>query len=418
MSDQKISEEEQNELREKLQQIEEDQQKTPEELHEKLSAIAKEIAPFEHDDAAEGLVLAALTRNHVVYLGPPGTGKSWMTKAFTKRIQGNHFYKLLSRDMPPDELLVREFLYREEKRDDATSVRFEKQWDGMLPDCEIAFLDEGFKANSTTLNKLLDVILDREFSINGVLEKAKTMTVVIASNEVPEDECKAFYDRCLFRYVFAYLREQGNVKRMFEMAENPRPVTTITLDDLRTAQALVDDVEIPDEIITKVVELRHDMHHKGVVHSNRRWQACPQIIKASAWMQGKSVADQDCMDPLQHVLWHDPDPTKIREVRAMVLQSVNPIKQQILEKFEQAEDVLRSCYAEKDEDKRSKNAIEANKKLKQLQRQMKDLIKQVEQRGRPTARYEELFNKVTIMQSEIVTEFLGVDLGLGKALGT
>lgn len=411
---------EQEKLRAEVQRIketEESDQPSTGELHERVSAIMKEIAPFEHDDCAEGLVLSALTKNHIVLLGPPGTGKSWMVKQFTKRIQGRHFYKLLSRDMPPDELLVREYLLRKEERGDGvTSVLFEKQWDGMLPDCEIAFLDEGFKANSTTLNKLLDIILDHEFAMNGEVHKAKTQTVVVASNETAEAECSAFYDRLMFRFVFKYLQEQGNVKKMFNMHLNPRPVTTITLQELATAQALVEDVVIPDELLNKLVELRHEMHNAGgIEHSNRRWQACPAIIRASAWMQGKDVADEDCMDQLQHVLWHDPSPEKIREVRKLVLQAVNPIKQQILEKYDQAADVLRACYAERDEEKRSKLAIESNKKLKQIQRAMREQIKKVEARSRPTARYEGLFNKVTLMQSEILTEFLDIDMDLGAA---
>ncbi len=405
-------------LKAELARIEEEEAVVPtSELHQKMTAIAKEIAPFEHDDAAEGLVLASLTKQHICLLGPPGTGKSWMVKNFTKRIQGRHFYKLLSRDMPPDELLVREYLYKKrELGDGTTAVQFEKQWEGMLPDCEIAFLDEGFKANSTTLNKLLDIILDREFAMNGEIHQAKTQTVVIASNETAEAECKAFYDRIMFRFVFAVLREQGNVKRMFEMERKPRPMTVITLAELATAQAMVADVEIPDDLINKLVELRHEMHNSGgVEHSNRRWQACPDIIRASAWMQGKEVADPDCMDALQHVLWHDPMPEKIREVRKMVLQAVNPLKQQILEKFEQAQDVLRACYAEKEEEKRSKQAIEANKKLNKIHRAMNELIEKVGKRNRPTARYKGMADRVILMKSEILTEFLDVDMELPAA---
>jgi MoxR-like ATPase len=420
VSESPITKSEQERLAAEVKRIQEEEWVQPTgELHEKLMAIAREIAPFEHDDPAEGLVLASLVKQHVVLLGPPGTSKSMMTREFTKRISGRHFYKLLSRDMPPDELLVREYLMRKEERGDGvTSVQFEKQWEGMLPDCEIAFLDEGFKANSTTLNKLLDIILDRVFAMNGEIHKAKTQTVVIASNETAEAECKAFYDRIMFRYVFAHLREQGNVKKMFEMHRKPRPMTTITLEELAAAQQMVQDVEIPEELINKLVELRHDMHNQaGMEHSNRRWQACPDIIRASAWMQGKEVADADCMDCLQHVLWHDPTPEKIREVRKLVLQAVNPLKQQILEKFEQAQDVLRQCYAEKDADKRSKLAIESNKKLKQIQRNMNDLIKKVAARNRPTARFQGLSDRVTLMQSEVLTEFLDVDFDLPSVSG-
>lgn len=380
-------------------------------LAEKFTRIAREIAPFEHEEQGEGVVLAALTKNHIVLLGPPGTGKSMMSTEFCKRVGTSQFYKLLSRDLPPDELLVREILYKKrENPDGSASVKFEKDWTGMLPDCELAFLDEGFKANSTTLNKLLDIILDRKFAVNGEVHKAKTMSVIIASNEVPEDECKAFYDRFLFRFIFHYLKEQGSVRNMFRMDENPRPVTTVTKFELAAAQEAVNDVEIPDAILDKMIELRHEIHNAGYIHSNRRWRQALHVVKASAFMQDKDVADEDCLDFLQHVFWHNPTPDEIRAVRALVLQAVNPLRQQIVQFYEEAEDVLRSLQVEKDEDKVQKLAVEGNKKLKNIQKKMKGVIKQISDRNRPTARYEELSDKVTLMQSEIVSEYLGVDL--------
>ena len=172
-------------------------------LNQKFANISKEIALLEHEDAAEGLVIAALTSNHLALFGPPGTGKSFMSNEFCKRLKGSrHFYKLLSRDMAPDELLVSEFIIKEwDDADGSKHTQFLKSTKNMLPECEIAFLDEGFKANSTTLNKMLDIILDRRYMMNGEIHDAKTETVILASNEMPEDECKAFFDRILIRYV-------------------------------------------------------------------------------------------------------------------------------------------------------------------------------------------------------------------------
>jgi len=44
-----------------------------------------------------------------------------------------------------------------------------------------------------------------------------------------------------------------------------------------------------------------------------------------------------------------------------------------------------------------------------MQDEMKKLIINIKDRGKPTAMYEEMLNKVTLMQAEIVTEHLGVD---------
>ena len=378
-------------------------------LYEKFSAIASEIALLEHDEPARGLVLAALTNNHTCMLGPPGTGKSMIAKEFAKRIGGRYFYKLLSRDLPPDELLVNDYVIREWSDGDKKHTQFHKNWEKMLPDSEIVFLDEAFKANSTTLNKLLDIILDREFMINGKTEKAKTITCVLASNETPEDECKAFYDRVLFRYVMHYIMEPGNFVRMLDFSYDSNG-TTCTLEELKAAQEQVKLMPVPADVQKKFATLRNEMDHEGVTHSNRRWRGCYDIIKANAWIEGKTEVDEDSIEILQHCLWNTPTGEEVKKVRDLVLQSVNPIAQKLIELYENATDVVRKISSHKEENDRSKAAIEANGKLKTIQKEMKSKVKEIEAKGKPAAKYQALVDKITIMQSELVTEYLGVDL--------
>lgn len=380
------------------------------ELWEKFSAIASEIALLEHDEPARGLVLAALTSNHCCMLGPPGTGKSMIAKEFARRIGGKYFYKLLSRDLPPDELLVNDYVIREWTEDGKKHTQFNKNWENMLPDSEIVFLDEAFKANSTTLNKLLDIILDREFMINGVTEKAKTLTCVLASNETPEDECKAFYDRILFRYVMHYIQEPGNFILMLDFSYDKTNPTKVTLEELKAAQEQVKLMSVPADVVKKFATLRNEMEHEAVVHSNRRWRGCYEIIKASAWLEGKTEVDEDSIEILQHCLWDTPTGEEVKKVRDLVLQSVNPIAQKLIELYENATDVVRKISSHKEENERSKAAIEANGKLKTIQKEMKSKVKEIEAKGKPAAKYQSLVDKITIMQSELVTEYLGVDL--------
>lgn len=382
-------------------------------LSGKFANISKEIALLEHEDAAEGLVTAALTNNHLALFGPPGTGKSFMSNEFCKRITGSrHFYKLLSRDMAPDELLVSEFIIKEwvDKNDGSKHTQFLKSTANMLPECEIAFLDEGFKANSTTLNKMLDIILDRRYMMNGEIKEAKTETVILASNEMPEDECKAFFDRILFRYVIEYIKEPQSFFSLLDFEYDGRTPTTVTMDEVRQAKDELQLLEVPKTIKQKFYELRKELADQGYIHSNRRWRACYNIIKASAWLQGKDIVDEEALEILQHTLWNNPNRQEIKKVRDIVLQSVNPIKQQILELYDEAQDVVRGVYHQKTDEDKQKHAIEANTKLKKIGKKMEGFIKQIEDKGKPTARYTELRNKITIMQSELVTDHLGINL--------
>jgi len=379
------------------------------ELHERFQKIDEETQLLENPDPSHGIVLALLTQNHVVLLGPPGTGKSMISEEICKRIKdARFFHKLMARDLSPDEILVSDRIIKEFVDDEGVKhIIFEKNPDGMLPECHIAFLDEIFKSNSTTLNKLLDIALERSYMMNGRRYKALTQTIVGASNETPEDETKAFYDRIMLRYLVNNIREPSNFATLLTFQYDSKR-TTVTLDELMEAQDLVRNVQVDDTIINKLIELRRELKEVGIEHSNRRWKQSFGIIKAEAWINGRDEVQEEDLEILQHCMWSTPG-KEMKDVRDAVLQSVNPIKQQIISHFEMAQEERDAVYKHKDGTERAQRAVEANAKLKQMQDTMRNLIKQVKERGKPTAQYEEMLNKVTLMQAEIVTEHLGVD---------
>jgi MoxR-like ATPase len=78
--------------------------------------------------------------------------------------------------------------------------RYERQTRGFLPQASIAFIDEVFKANSAILNALLTLLNEREFDNGAVRERCPLISVIGATNEVPQDEvADAFFDRFLVR---------------------------------------------------------------------------------------------------------------------------------------------------------------------------------------------------------------------------
>ena len=84
---------------------------------------------------------------------------------------------------------------------------------GCLPDAEVAFLDEIFKANSAILNSLLSILNERKFE-NPQAVNVPLRVAVAASNEYPPEtgmklsllflcltgELDALYDRFLLRF--------------------------------------------------------------------------------------------------------------------------------------------------------------------------------------------------------------------------
>ncbi len=211
----------------------------------------------------------------------------------------------------------------------------------------------------------------------------------------------------MLRYLVQNIREPSNFVTLLNF-EYSADKTYVTLDELTEAQASVKSVHVDETIIDKLIELRRELKEVGIEHSNRRWKQAYGIIQAEAWMKGRDEVEEEDLEILQHCMWSIPG-KEMKDVRDAVLQSVNPIKQQIIEQFEMAQEERDSVYKVKEGTDRSQRAVEANAKLKQMQDAMKNLIKIVHDKGKPTAQYEEMLNKVTLMQAEIVTEHLGVD---------
>ncbi len=69
-----------------------------------------------------------------------------------------------------------------------------------LPEADVAFVDEIFKANSSILNALLTLLNERSFDNGAGRMRVPLLCLVGASNEMPENEdLDALYDRFLLR---------------------------------------------------------------------------------------------------------------------------------------------------------------------------------------------------------------------------
>ena len=86
---------------------------------------------IERDTPIRLALLAALTGEHLLLIGPPGTAKSELARRL------RHAFH------------------------DATC--FERKTEHYLPEASVAFLDGIFKANSAILNALLTLLNEREF---------------------------------------------------------------------------------------------------------------------------------------------------------------------------------------------------------------------------------------------------------------
>jgi MoxR-like ATPase len=127
-------------------------------------------------------------------IGPPGTAKSVAVRRIAQATGGCYFEYLLGRFTEPNEIFGPVDLRKLREGTVETDVS------GMLPEAEIAFLDELFQGSSAILNTLLGILNERVFRRGHTQLKCPIRICVGASNNLPTDESlAAFADRFLVR---------------------------------------------------------------------------------------------------------------------------------------------------------------------------------------------------------------------------
>src|SRR5512144_1106938 len=150
-------------------------------------------------------LLAALAGEHTLLIGPPGTAKSELARRLHLAFaDSRYFERLLTRFSVPEELFGPLSISALEQD------RYERQTAGYLPQASIAFIDEVFKANSAILNALPTLLNERKFDNGAVRQDCPLISVIGATNEVPEGEvAEAFFDRFLVRLPVAPVSAEG-----------------------------------------------------------------------------------------------------------------------------------------------------------------------------------------------------------------
>ena len=92
----------------------------------------------ERDVLVQLIALSAVAGEHLLVIGPPGTAKSEAVRRVATGLGGNFFEYLLGRFTEPGEIFGPVDLKR--LRDGVVEARTE----GMLPEADVAFLDEVF----------------------------------------------------------------------------------------------------------------------------------------------------------------------------------------------------------------------------------------------------------------------------------
>lgn len=261
------------------------------------------------------MLIAALAGEHMVLIGPPGTAKSALVRLFSKLMQADYFEYLLTRFTEPNEIFgpidIKAF------RDGS----YKRRTEGMLPEAEIVFLDEIFKANSAILNSLLSVLNERIYTVGGQQIKVPLISAFGASNEVPNDEnLMAVFDRFLLRvrsenldsYHFHDLLLKGLAHETAKLTgAHDRLQPVITSKELHAIHAgFAPRLNFTEDFLAAYKGLVFQIRSEGVSLSDRRSIKMLKLFAASALLDGRPTADPSDFFILRHT-WNNLDQADI-----------------------------------------------------------------------------------------------------------
>lgn len=302
----------------------------PQQLLQQLRQDLRE-AFLEREQLIDGMLAALLAKQHILLLGPPGTAKSALAQALCKAIDGaDYFAWLLTRFSTPEELFGPISLVALQQD------RFERKVEGKLPEAHVAFLDEIFKANSSILNALLTLINERKYHNGGATLDCPLVTVVGASNELPEgEELEALFDRFALRYWVSPLMEQENMRTLLTAPE-PTITTRLQLRDLELLQLEASQLPLPDATIDGILAIKEKLEEEGFRSSDRRWKQLLGVLKAYAYIEGDAEVTEESFAILPDMLWREP---KDRAAISGIIASVgNPLSVKALEILDAAKE--------------------------------------------------------------------------------
>jgi MoxR-like ATPase len=261
------------------------------------------------------LFVAAIAGEHLVMVGPPGTAKSALVRAFSEIIDARYFDYLLTRFTEPNEIFgpvdiqaFRQGTYR-------------RRIEQMLPEAEVVFLDEIFKANSAILNSLLTLLNARRYTHGTTTVNVPLISLFAASNEVPTDEAlSALFDRFLLRvrcdyldsYHFRGLLQKGIDIETRQMAEagDPRGVkarkVTSAKELMSLQQRFGDFMRFSEDFLATFKGLVFQIRSEGIGLSDRRVVKLLKMFAASAIFDGRKEVNDADFFVLRHV-WNTPE---------------------------------------------------------------------------------------------------------------
>lgn len=255
----------------------------------------------------ERIVIALITNGHVLIEDVPGVGKTQCVGALAKSVAGSFKRVQFTPDVMASDI-TGFTMYN------PNSGEFEYK-EGAA-NCNFLLGDEINRASSKTQSSLLEVMEERQITVDGVTRRVPEPFMVLATqnpiesrgtNRLPE----AQMDRFLFKLSIGYPTKEGE-KEILSRFEGENPLKTLkpvaTTEEIIKIQKQVEEVRVSDEIkdlIITIVALTRNNINVELGASPRGSLSLLKVSKALAFIKERDyVIPEDVIEMAKDVLCH------------------------------------------------------------------------------------------------------------------
>ena len=300
-------------------------------ISERFESIIEDLSQgvYEKDREIRLALLAALSGESIILLGPPGVAKSMIARQMKNAVAGaKSFEYLMSRFSTPDEIFGPVSIGKLKETD-----RYERRTEGYLPDSDVVFLDEIWKAGPAIQNTLLTAINEKVFR-NGDHEiQLPLKLLVAASNELPAqgEGLEALWDRFLVRMVCGCIQDEKQFYSMLldDGSKVGRVRNPISPEEYEKWRKAIEDVKVSPDVLTSITDIREGLKNIAVkdseqMHqvyvSDRRWKKILGLLKAEAFIRGKKQVEASDLFIIHNCLWNSPE--ECQDVKLIVMNAL------------------------------------------------------------------------------------------------
>jgi MoxR-like ATPase len=168
------------------------------------------------------------------------------------------------------------------------------------------------------------------------------------------------------------------------MADVRPPVlkSRVTLDAIHDAREAVTAVEVDRPLLESVAKIRRRLGGEGLSLSDRRYKESLTVVRAKAWLAGRTYAVEDDLGVLANILWDDPASEPI--VRGFVLDVANPQEKRAREIADALQVAWKNLQGLEAERERTMAAVEFLSKLRTAKAELQGFRDRMQKRKAET----------------------------------